>query len=294
MRRGRYYLGRVIKTGLLDQDNLIRAITEAVTITVRKSRWTFTNVHSSLSSEIPFIFGRLAKYVDEGHVAVVDTETNSEVDAIAPNLLTASAPFVYLPTYSGLAYMHVWNHIECDTFQTRFSDIVKATLDHMFIGCDIEAISDYRQFGIKLKGLDQITQITARVHPPNPLFGRLWGSLNDYIAERNASELSIKESQEQGSGLETNIAKLVNSIFANPDYEPLTPIAIADAALLMAADGYGMGAVHGNQNGEEVIIRTSDTQKSFLFPKDPQPEVLAEEANKHLFRITKERDMRHP
>lgn len=294
MQRGRYYLGRVIKLGTLDQSRLMDAISNAGTIMVGKAKWTITSVVDRRADSLPFVFGRLSKYSDEGHVTVVDTSTKSEVDAIAPNLLIASASFVYLPEYSGIAYMHVWNHIEADTFARRFKAVIEATYDNFFVGCSIEAVSDYRAFGIKLQSLDRIRQISARVHPPNPLFGRLWGSLNRYIEERNASEVTVKESQEGMKGLATDIAKLVSRILENREYEPEKDVAIGDAAILMAADGYGSGRVVGDQHGEEVVIRTSDTQKAFLFSKDPVPEDLAAQAEIHFRRTSVERDMRHP
>lgn len=272
----------------------MNAIVNAGTIMVGKSRWTITSVVDRRTERLPFVFGRLSKYSDEGHVTVVDTSTRSEVEAIAPNLLIASANFVYLPEYSGIAYMHVWNHIEADTFSRRFKEVIEATYDNFFVGCSIEAVSDYRAFGVKLQSLDRIREISARVHPPNPLFGRLWGSLNRYIEERNASEVTVKESQEGVKGLATNIAKLVSKILEDHTYEPDREVAIGDAAILMAADGYGSGRVVGDQYGEEVVIRTSDTQKAFLFSKEPVPDDLAAEAEKHFRRTSVERDMRHP
>lgn len=91
-------------------------------------------------------------------------------------------------------------------------------------------------------------------------------------------------------GLATDIAKLVSRILENREYEPEKDVAIGDAAILMAADGYGSGRVVGDQHGEEVVIRTSDTQKAFL----PVPEDLAAQAEIHFRRTSVERDMRHP
>lgn len=119
------------------------------------------------------------------------------------------------------------------------------------------------------------------------------GGLNEYIRKRNASEITVKESREDSGGLKTKIMALIVGIMENPNYQPGEQPDIADAAILMAADGYGMGKVTGVQNGEEIIIRTSDTQKSFLFGKEPNPEELAIEAHKHFGRINEERDMRH-
>lgn len=293
MARGRYYVGRVIKLGDLNQERLINAIAQASILTVGKFRWTVTNVHDQRNANIPYVYGKLAKYSDEGHVVVVDTETRSEVDAIAENLLVASAPFVYLPSYSGIAYMHVWNGISFETFPKRFKSVIEATYRNFFVDCSVEPISDYRQFATKLRGLDVIRELSAKVYPPNPLFGRLWSSLNAYIKERNASELHVSESQDDNKGLATRLIALVEALLKDPNYEPKETVQITDAAVLMAADGYGLGKVIGTQAQEEVVIRTSDTQRSFLFDKEPVPDELAEEADRNLKRVSEERNLKH-
>jgi len=61
----------------------------------------------------------------------------------------------------------------------------------------------------------------------------------------------------------------------------------------MAADGYGHGKVIGERRGEEIVIRTSDTHKSFLHPKDPDPMELATAAAKLFKAISDERHMEH-
>ena len=286
-------MGRVIKLGTLDKEKLIKAISKSATISVGKSLWTITNVVDNTHQDQPFIFAKLAKFSHDGYVAVVDTSTKSEIEAITPNLILASTPFVYLPQYSGIAYMHLWNGVERDVFARRFKEIIEATYDNFFVECSVEPIADYKAFNAKLMRLNRIRELSATVHPPNPLFGRLWGSLNNYIKDRNASEVSVRETQNEGVGLITKLKKIVESILIDPHYEPDGEISIADAAMLMAADGYGVGKVVGDSDGEEVIIRTIDTQQSFRFLKDPQPEELAKETEKHFFSINKERDMTH-
>lgn len=77
------------------------------------------------------------------------------------------------------------------------------------------------------------------------------------------------------------------------DYEPEEAPAISDAAILMAADGYGRGKVVGFEDGDEVVIRTSDTRKSFLHDKEPTANELAVKAKSQFDKISNERDMRH-
>lgn len=292
-RRGRYYLGRVIKLGTLDQTRLMDAIANATTLTIGKFAWTITNVVDKRSEKPAFVFGHLAKFSAEGRVTVVDTATRSEVDAVAPNLLVASAPFVYLPVFSGIAYLHAWNGIQEELFSRRFKTIIEATYQEFFVDCSIEPVADYREFTSKLRGIERFTELSAKVYPPNPLFGRFWDPLRQYMRERNAAEISISESQEGQQGLKTDIVRLLDQILRSPQSEPSKPPAVTDAALLMAADGYGIGKVVGVQEGIEIVIRTSDTQKSFLFPKEPVPEELAAEAERRFHQVSTERDMQH-
>ena len=88
---------------------------------------------------------------------------------------------IYFKEFSGIAYLHVWNSIEDRTFKSRFSRIVREKFDDFFVDCAIEPISDIKTFAEKILGLTAITDIRAKVSPPNPLFGRCWKSLNDYI-----------------------------------------------------------------------------------------------------------------
>ncbi|MCO8613454.1 hypothetical protein KGP95_24055 [Burkholderia multivorans] len=71
--------------GELDQDRLMDAISNAATIAAGKARWTITNVFDQRNTSRPFLFGKLSKFSDEGHVKLVDTKRRSEVDAIAEN-----------------------------------------------------------------------------------------------------------------------------------------------------------------------------------------------------------------
>ncbi|WP_083405131.1 hypothetical protein [Idiomarina sp. MD25a] len=292
MRRGRYYLGRVVKINL-DQKRIMDAIANAPTVSIGKFDWTITDVVDNRSEDTPYVFGKLSKYAKEGHATVIDEASRLQVDADVPNLLEASSSFIYLPEYSGIAFLQVWNGIQEDVFPRRFKSIIEATFDGFFVACDVEPVSDYRAFTSRLKKLSYFTEFSATVHPPNPLFGRLWGSLNQYIEHRNASEVAVKEQTSKAEGLKSKIIELMDRIMDSPDYEPDEPPAIGDAAILMAADGYGRGKVVGMENGDEVVIKTSDTQKSFLHDKEPTPEELAAKAKIHFEKVSNERDMKH-
>ena len=293
MKRGRYYLSRVVKLGELNQERLLAAIRKPPIVPIGNFEWTFTDVVDETRSTAPFIFGNLAKYSKEGRVKVIDEPAKRQLQALAPNLLEASAPFVYLPEFSGLAYLHVWNGIQDDVFPRRFKAIVESAYDNFFVNCEIEPVADYRAFLDKLRRLDRVTELAAKVHPPNPLFGRLWESLDEYIKHRKAQEVNVREVTTNPQGLATQLANLIARILENSKYQPNTPPDITDAAMLMAADGYGTGKAIGYEGDHEVVIRTSETQKSFLFDKEPRPESLAATARLQFERVSSERDMKH-
>ena len=83
---------------------------------------------------------------------------------------------------------------------------------------------------------------------------------------------------------------------ANQLVELMEPLldGVGDAALLMAADGYGRARVKGIEDGHEVTIRTSENQRSFLFDGDPNPKLLFDLAYESLHRINEERGLEHP
>ena len=207
-KNGRYYMARVIKMGELDQTKLMDAIAKAPVVPIGQFEWTITDVIDRRNTEIPFIFGNLSKFSKNGKVTIVDEPAKQQFETHAYNLLEASAPFVYLPEFSGIAFLHVWNGIQEDVFQRRFKFIIEAAYDNFFVNCSIKPVTDYRAFLEKLRGLDRLTELSAKVHPPNPLFGRLWGSLDQYIKKRQAEEVSVRETTEKPKGLSTQLVEL--------------------------------------------------------------------------------------
>ena len=117
--------------------------------------------------------------------------------------------------------------------------------------------------------------------------------MNEYIESRNASEITIKEQTSKSDGLQSRLVELMENIVESSDYQPDYTPDISDAAMLMAADGYGRGKVVGEENGVEAVVKTSDSQKSFSHDKEPNPNELANAAKAQFDKVTKERDMRH-
>lgn len=291
---GTYYLGRVLKLGSLTQASLMQALASPQPIQSRGGNWALVNVQ--FDEEHEYVFGRLARYLPEGRVDVVDPTTLSTGSQIEPNLLVASAPFVYIPRHSGIAFQATSTQIDHATFIRRFCAIVEASLDNFFVDCQIRLITDLRAFAVRVSALDAIYKIQSRVSPPNPLFGPLWENLKDYLLRRNADRLNLTEDAGPGEALHSVLPELASSYSGTLEYprsELFSPVPIGDAAILMAVDGYGSGTIRGRIDGETVVIKTSETIANFGFDKNPNPEELYMAANENFERIKSDRYMEH-
>ena len=297
-RRARYYLGRVVKGGVLDAEKFIKALHKSASILKANYSWTITKCRVFGPAAKPkYVYARLAKYEPEGMIAKVDTAKHDEIDTQVDNKLIASSPFVYIPEYSGIAYQHIWNSIQQEIFVRRFSDIIVETFQKFFVKCEIDPITDYRSFVKKLIELEHINKLSATVSPPNPLFGVLWKELKEYLKSRDIDELSIVEEGKKEKHLRTKLVDLINLFVEKKGEDEVNKLAekvdIGDAAVIMAADGYGRAKVEGSKGNHLIIIRTSENMKSFLFDKDPDPEELYEQAKALFEEISKERYMEH-
>lgn len=292
---GKYYLGRVIKLGTLNQDRLIEAMKYPVTSIYKKHGWTFTDVTEKFDKDgKQYIFGKLSKFLPEGEITKVDTSTHFEYTQKEDNLSIATSPFVYIREYSGIAFLHVHNQIEQKNFIKRFREIVNAKYDNFFVDCKIEMISDLKSFSDKLSSLDKIFKIQVKVSPPNPLFGPLWESLKKYLEERNADTMEIVEDARLGSELNTKLSDYIQYVTIEDENKLKDfKLDISDAAILMAIDGYGDGTIRGKQNGETISIKTFESNINFNFSKEPTPRELYEKALELLKKITLDRHMKH-
>ncbi len=295
-KNGTYYLGRVLKFGVLDQEKLINAIKNPTTIYYRGHAWTFIDVIENKNAEMHYLFGRLCKFTPSGEIMKIDTTTHSEIKQIEPNLSVAASPFIYIPKHSGIAFLRVYNHIEQEIFRKRFSEIINKTYDDFFVDNKIEMLTDLRSFAAKLASLDGIYKLHAKVSPPNPLFGPLWESLKEYLFQRNTDTMQIIEDSSDMEPLNTKLPEYVKQVSEqteDEEYNPLETLPIGDAAILMAADGYGSGTVKGKHDNEIITIKTSETQKHFIFDKDPDPYELYKKVVTIFEKIKTERHLRH-
>ena len=298
-KQAKYHLGRIQKRGELTAAKIAEAMREPETIEYRGTRYSFIDFQTfGLPGNETGYYAKIAKYRQLGAVEVVHEARHASAAAEVPNLIDVASPFVYLPGFSGIAYRHIWNAFPSEQFEKVFKDLVEAKYQKFFVGCDIEAIADLRTFVTRLAGLDRITELQATVFPPNPLFGPCWKSLSEYLIKRKLKEAVIKEEGIQG--IETKLPEIAAALLSDKPaaemielMEPLLD-GLGDAALLMAADGYGRARVKGSERGRNVIIRTSENQKSFLFEGDPHPTRLFEQTFDAFGKINDERGLKHP
>ncbi len=138
--------------------------------------------------------------------------------------------------------------------------MIEETHNGFFVDCDIELVSDLKTFAAKLASLDGIYKIEARISPPNPLFSPLWKQLEVYLRSRNTDRMTIIEDAPQTESLITDLPKIVEAASLQTEdvqYEPEEQLKVGDAAILMAADGYGIGVIRGRRDDELVVIKTS-------------------------------------
>lgn len=292
--RGTYYVGRVNKRGSLDSDGIIQAILAPPAIVYRGSAWTFIDAQRVKDITRDFVFARLSKYSPDAEVRVVDPQRRQEVRRSEPNLSIAASPFIFIPTHAGVAFLRVAQHIEPHIFAARFGEIIEAAFRGFFVGCDVEFITDLRTFAAKLSSLQRIVRLKATVHPPNPLFGPLWKSLADYMEGRDVETLQHEEDAGPDASLKTDLPAHVQAAAEQTEGKPYVPHSlppIGDAAILMAADGYGEGLVQGKSGDTTLIIRTAETIKNFSFPRDPEPAALHDEAISIFEEIERQRHM---
>lgn len=298
-KQARFYLGRVRKRGELTAEKIIEAMREPASVEYRGARYSFIDFQAFGAPGLETgYYAKIAKYRQLGSVEVVREDKHASAAAAVPYLIDISSPFVYLPGFSGLAYRHIWNSFPSDQFEKVFKDLVETKFEKFFVGCDVEPITDLRTFVTRLSSLDAITELQATIFPPNPLFGPCWKSLSEYLRKRRLIEAVIKEEAPQG--IETKLPEIAKAVLAELPpadllelMEPLLD-GLGDAALLMAADGYGRARLKGLEHGRQVIIRTSENQKSFIFEGEPEPRRLFEHAFEAFQRINDERGLEHP
>lgn len=293
MSNGTFFLARFHKFGILTNELLAQYVSNAAKIRIRENFWTIVDVE--IPSDTRYIFGKMVKYSQEGSIERVDELNNESIIEIIPELTVASSPFIILPSYSAIAYLHVWNQIEQFTFMRRFEEIIRETARGFFAEIELESITNLEEFFLRFSKFDNIIKIKSKVNPPNPLFGHLWGPLKEYLKERNLEQFKLDEESKKNSGIDTSLKKLIDLILAKADLKVINPanIPIGDMAVLMSTDGYGKSSVVGEVSGTRTILHSYENSSNFKTEKESNADILYNEAKKILDEIEKNRYLDH-
>lgn len=309
-RQRTYYLSRITKEGRVTSDSVTRALSESPAVIARGYRYQVVDTgvgEVQTKSARRYLYGYLAKYRDTA-IETIDEEARATRTQEERNAAQARCLFVYFPDDAIFAHQKIWNAIGEKDFRRRVSEIIlDFHQDGFFANCEINAISDYQKFIIRLQKLDSIHKMTASVVPPNPLFGELWKSLRDYLRNRNLKKLRTAEEAVAGQEIQTDLVRIISELPKEPAEvsrtvtEPLetpsrptkSPAALGDAAVLMAADGYGKATVVGFRKSTYTTVRTSDSAVTFSLPEDAPIEDIAYTTSNQIDTIQSNRGLMH-
>lgn len=296
-RSARFFLSRVLKGGSLETAGILAALRSAVPIESRAFAWTVVDVtegavtHRGVSH--PFLTGKLVKYDPEALVEVVDEDTRRTRLQEEPNLQRAASLFAFLPEEADFGHRHIWNEIRPLDFRTQMAELIVNFHSGFFVECSLQPIADLQRFLTRLAELETVTELKARVSPPNPLFGDLWRELKEYLDRRRLRNLAIKETARQGSTVASSAPELARRT-GNPREPTPAPAPIGDAAVLMAADGYGTAQVSGRSGSDVRVIKTSESAVQLILDTETTGPELAAAIVREVLRMNAERGLRHP
>jgi len=293
-----FYIGRVNKIGF-DQNQFIETLFKSMPFEDKKSNciWSIVNITEDRDADYKFFSGKLNKAKPDAKVIVMTKNYKEEIEKEEPDMVLCSSEFIYIPQYSGIAFHSIPNYIEPKRFMCIFKKIIENSLGNFFVDCQINLLDDLNSFLEQLIKFGSISIMKAKVNPPNPLFGRFWKSLKEYLEKRNATELQIKESN-RNNNLKTLIVELITLLLKKDEkeieqYLKSNDISLLDAAILMSLDGYGNGRIDGNINGQHSFIKTHERMIHFSLGQEFTNKEIFDKANEIFQRISNERYMEH-
>ncbi len=301
--RVRYYFSRALKAGQLTTDGIIQAIVSPVEITYRGYTYSFIDSHQEFLNDgsTEYIFAHLVKFTRNGEVETVNTSSKKTDTESVSNLVEVSCTFIYIPNYQIICFQNIWNGLERDQFHARFKELIEAKHGNFFVNCTLEPVTDLRNFLRRISNFDKISKISAKISPPNPLFSPVWKTLKEYLKKRALEEAKISERANSGGAINSDLTKLAKVIVQDgssleqilAEKFPEKTFDMADAAVFMAADGYGSATVEGQEKGIFIIVKTKDNHKSFLFLRSPEHRELYAAAFPVVDSINKESLLGH-
>lgn len=119
-----------------------------------------------------------------------------------------------------------------------------------------------------------------------------WQDLKEYLEKRRLRKLSIGEMAKPGVSLPTTAPEIARRIEAGA-VGNAAPVPIGDAAILMAADGYGTAEVTGRRGAETVVVKTTENAIQLKLEADVSPSELAVAVIREVVRLRSTRKLKH-
>jgi len=287
-----FYFARINKFGSTTTEEVLDAIRSPIAIEDGKFKWSIIDIEYNSVTNAHYIYGKLAKYWMETDVKTVNEAVKQTENKNEPNLIQTESTFIILPDHAGIAFSAGTSGITKEAFLDIFPRLINFVIqkNEVFKGIEIEPISDTRTFHSKILEFSSIQEIKAKVRPSNPQFSPLYEDLQKYLKERNSANISIEESSDPTNGL---LSKLQESIKKVIGKLKLSPIPITDAAVIMAADGYGRAEVTGINNEQPLTITTYSTIVSLRAALSILPAQLFLIIDRRFRLIKKQRNIEH-
>jgi hypothetical protein len=285
---GTYYIQRLSKIGQVSNDKIIDAIANSSYIlTKQNSKFAFTE--TEVYPE--YIFSVLTKYYPEEELNVIDETSTDHIERKSQeikNLIKAGSPFIYIPSKSLVAHLHVWNDIKPEIFAKRFVELYYKKHSDFFAQLIIEPLVDLKIFLLKLQEMSRITKIKSKIYPSNPHYGKYWKNLDTYLKERNVDEMNISE-ESKGESLKTPLSLISKQIIDDKIVIDITKLSFTEISVLMAVDGYGDSEIHGERESVKEIIYTRNNYYTFKERKEPNSRELYERVISIIDNVEQER-----
>ncbi len=190
-----------------------------------------------------FVYGRIVKYKRVLEGEIVDEESHRTVVGGLPYGIVGKSDF-FLHYKSGvIAYRPLVSRISAKQFRHIFARLFEVGHDNFFVSAQIETIDEGIKIEEAIRTFEVVRKISFDIHPTNPSNRDTYKKVDERLKRLKAEKLKqIIESSNEG-GLNKD------ALLEDDTYR----------SLVMAADGYGNGAIYGITEGRKVVITTGDS-----------------------------------
>jgi hypothetical protein len=189
-----------------------------------------------------FVYGRLVKYKRLLEGEIVDEESHRTAVGGLPYGMVGKSDF-FLHYKSGvLAYRPLASRISAKQFRLVFARLIEAGHDNFFVSAQVETIDEGLRIDEAIRKFETIRKVVFDIHPTNPSNRDVYKRIDERLKMLKAEKL--KQTIEASDGGLNKKALLDDDIYRS---------------LIMAADGYGNGSIHGVAEGRTMVITTEDS-----------------------------------